>query len=80
MTEDVCGFVELVKTNAETISTCILNKLREGGFDLTRLRGQGYDGCSTMSGEVSGVKTRIIQELPGKRINISFSKLVFESL
>jgi hypothetical protein len=41
VTEDVCGFVELVKTNAETISTCILNKLREWGFDLTRLRGQG---------------------------------------
>ncbi|CAG2234857.1 unnamed protein product [Mytilus edulis] len=54
---------KLVKTNAETISTCILNKLREWGFDLTRLRGQGYDGCSTMTGEVSGVKTRITQEL-----------------
>ncbi|CAC5381162.1 unnamed protein product [Mytilus coruscus] len=63
VTEDFCGFVELVKTNAETISTCILNKLREWGFNLTRLRGQGYDGCSTMTGEVSGVKTRIIQEL-----------------
>ncbi|CAG2228692.1 unnamed protein product [Mytilus edulis] len=63
VTEDFCGFVELVKTNAETISTCILNKLREWGFDLTRLRGQGYDGCSTMTGEVSGVKTRITQEL-----------------
>jgi hypothetical protein len=44
VTEDFCGFVELVKTNAETISTCILNKLREWGFNLTRLRGQGYDG------------------------------------
>jgi hypothetical protein len=56
VTEDFCGFVELVKTNAETISTYILNKLRQWGFDLTRLRGQGYDGCSTMSGEMSGVK------------------------
>ena len=67
VTEDFCGFVKLVKTNAETISTCILNKLREWGFDLTRLRGQGYDGCSTMSGEVSGVKTIIIQELPNAK-------------
>jgi hypothetical protein len=64
VTEDFCGFVKLVKANAETISTCILNKLREWGFDLTRLRGQGNDGCSTMSGEVSGVQTIIIQELP----------------
>lgn len=64
VTEDFCGFVELVKTDAETISTSILNKLREWGFDLTRLRGQGYDGCSTMSGEVSGVKTRIMEEIP----------------
>ncbi|CAC5362837.1 unnamed protein product [Mytilus coruscus] len=60
-------FVELVKTNAETISTCILNKLREWGLDLTRLRGQDYDGCSTMTGEVSGVKTRIIQEFPNAK-------------
>ena len=67
VTEDFCGFVELVKTNAETISTYILNKLREWGFDLTRLRGQGYDGCSTMSGEMSGVKTRIIQEHPNAK-------------
>ena len=29
VTEDFCGFVKVVKTNAETISTCILNKLRE---------------------------------------------------
>ncbi len=67
VTEDFCGFVKLVKTNAETISTCILNKLREWGFDLTRLRGQGYDGCSTMSGEVPGVKTIFIQELPNAK-------------
>ena len=67
VTEDFCGFVKLVKTNAETISTCILNKLREWGFDLTRLRGQSYDGCSTMSGEVSGVKTIIFQELPNAK-------------
>ncbi|CAC5376014.1 unnamed protein product [Mytilus coruscus] len=29
--------------------------------------GQGYDGCSTMTGEVSGVKTRIIQKLPNAK-------------
>jgi hypothetical protein len=46
------------------ISACILNKLREWGFDLTRLRGQGYGECSTMSGEVSGVKCGVFPTLP----------------
>jgi hypothetical protein len=63
VTEDFCGFVEQKPTDAETISRSLWENLRNWGFDLTKLRWQGYDGCSTMSGEVSGVKTRITEEL-----------------
>ncbi|XP_056017385.1 52 kDa repressor of the inhibitor of the protein kinase-like [Ostrea edulis] len=67
VTEDFCGFIELKSTDAKTISNCILENLRKWGFNLANLRGQGYDGCSTMSGEVSGVKTRIIEQLPNAK-------------
>jgi hypothetical protein len=30
-------------------------------FDLTKLWERGYDDCSTMSGDVPGVKTRITE-------------------
>jgi hypothetical protein len=64
VTEDFCGFVEQKPTDAETISRSLWENLRNWGFDLIKLRWQGYDaGCSTMSGEVSGVKTRITEEL-----------------
>ena len=62
VTEDFCGFVEQKPTDAEIISRSLWENLRNWGFDLTKLRWQGYDGCSTMSGEVSGVKTRITEE------------------
>ena len=34
------------------------------GLPLDNLRGQGYDGASTMSGETSGVQTRIREKQP----------------
>ena len=63
VTEGIYGFVELKPIDAETISGRLLVNVRNWGFDLTKLRRQGYDGCSTMSCEVSGVKTRITEEL-----------------
>lgn len=41
--------------NVDAIVSCL-----EGlGLSLNELRGQGYDGPSTMSGERTGVQTRI---------------------
>ena len=34
---------------------------------MEKLCGQGYDGCATMSGSVSGVKTRVMQEYPSAK-------------
>ena len=39
---------------------------------MTRLRGHGYAGCSTICGEVSGVKRRIIQELPNAKYFVHY--------
>ena len=61
LTEDFCGFVELQRTDAKTISSSFLVNLRNWDFHLTNPRWQLYDGCSNMSCEVSGVKTRITE-------------------
>lgn len=59
------GFEDVDQTNAETISQALLQILGQiWGFDLTKLRGQGYDGCATMSGEISGVQRRIQDSFP----------------
>jgi hypothetical protein len=48
---------------SRTISSSLLVNLRNWCIGLTTVRGQGFDGCSTMPGEVSGVETRITEEL-----------------
>jgi hypothetical protein len=45
VTEGIYGFVELKPIDAETISGRLLVNVRNWGFDLTKLRRQGYDGC-----------------------------------
>ena len=40
VTEDFCGFVELLRTDAETISNSLLVNLRNWGFYLTNPRWQ----------------------------------------
>ena len=63
--EDFLRFEDVDQTNAETISQALLQILGQiWGFDLTKLRGQGYDGCATMSGEISGVQRRIQDSFP----------------
>lgn len=62
--EEFIGFVELTKTDAETIAQSILSCMELWGLDITKLRGQGYDGASVMSGHVSGVQSRIREVSP----------------
>ena len=46
-------------TSAEAITEGITNLVQEVGLDIQNVRGQGYDGASNMSGEVTGVARRI---------------------
>lgn len=62
--EEFIGFVELTKTDAEAISQSILSCMEQWGLDITKLRGQGYDGASVMNGHVSGVQSRIREVSP----------------
>ena len=57
--EEFLGFSALKAMDAETISQEILNVTEKYGLEMQKLVGHGYDGCSTMAGEVSGVQQRI---------------------
>ena len=67
--EDFVGLISLARADAETIGTEMMTSrpMRKWGFNMEKLRGQGYDGCATMSGSVSGVKTRVMQEYPSAK-------------
>ena len=62
--KDFIGFVELPKTNAETITNKLIESLQQWNLDLTKWRGKGFDGASTMSGQVSGIQARITALYP----------------
>ena len=58
--EDFLGLVEVDQIDAETITYSVLHNVgQKWSLDLTKLRGQGYDGCPTMSGEIYGIQKRI---------------------
>ena len=57
--EDFIGLHELSVTNAETLAFILKDVVLRLGLDPERLRGQCYDGCSTMMGKKSGVATTI---------------------
>ena len=62
--EEFVGLYQLDKTDATTIVTAIRDVLLMLNLDIHRLRGQCYDGASTMSGLKSGVARQIQAEEP----------------
>lgn len=62
--EDFLGFLPLTELNAKYISREILQFLKSSNLNLNQMVGQGYDGCSTMSGIDGGVQGIIRQEYP----------------
>ncbi|CAH0558722.1 unnamed protein product [Brassicogethes aeneus] len=59
--EEFLGFIKLEKLNADSIACSILEFLEKSGLNMDKLVGQGYDGCSTMAGQIHGVQ-KIIQD------------------
>lgn len=57
--EEFLGFVELKAMDAKTISSAIDQFIQNCGLDPNKCVGQGYDGCSTMSGKTGGVQNII---------------------
>ena len=56
--EELVSF-KLARVRATDIANAIVSMLEELGLSLGDLRGQGYDGASTMSGEKSGVQKQL---------------------
>ena len=47
------------RVRAIDIANAIISTLEELGLSLQNLRGEGYDGAATMSGEKSGVQKQL---------------------
>ncbi|XP_053405170.1 uncharacterized protein LOC128558907 [Mercenaria mercenaria] len=47
--EDFIGFIELPKTDAETITVKLTESLKQWNLDLSKWRGKGFDGAATMA-------------------------------
>ena len=62
--EEFIVFVKLERVRAVDIANAIVQSLENLGLSLSNLRGQYYDGGSTMSGEKAGVQARIREKQP----------------
>lgn len=59
--EEFLGFCALPTTDAESITTSIVQFIRDSGLDTTKLVGKGFDGAANMSCHISGVSVRLKQ-------------------
>nr|CAI5823849.1 unnamed protein product [Callosobruchus analis] len=62
--ESFLGFIAVTDCSAAGLKTVILNLTKEYGIDLTKCRGQGYDGANVMSGVYGGLQTLIKEHAP----------------
>ena len=62
--ESFLGFIAVTDCSAAGLKTDILNLTKEYGIDLTKCRGQGYDGANVMSGVYGGLQTLIKEHAP----------------
>lgn len=62
--ESFLGFISVADCSAEGLKTEILNTIKEYGIDLSKCRGQGYDGANVMSGVYGGLQALIKEHAP----------------
>ena len=62
--EEFLGFFELGDRTAAGIANTLLKACNELGVDMSKLIGQGYDGCSAMTGMLNGVQAKIREIYP----------------
>ncbi|VDI15621.1 Hypothetical predicted protein [Mytilus galloprovincialis] len=62
--EEFIGFVELAASDARTMFEKIISFMQSCHLDIAKLRGQGYDGASVMSGHVQGIQARVKEVCP----------------
>ena len=62
--EEFLDFTPLKEMDAETIAETIIDQCSKYGLKLNKLRGQGYDGCSTMAGKENRALVHIRSNYP----------------
>nr|XP_042895669.1 52 kDa repressor of the inhibitor of the protein kinase-like [Parasteatoda tepidariorum] len=62
--EDFLTFVPVHDVTGAGLANTVLETLSSLGFDLKKMRGQGYDGASAMRGQFRGVQAFIREKLP----------------
>ena len=62
--ESFLGFTSVADCTAEGLKTEILNTIEEYGINLSKCRGQGYDGANAMSGVYGGLQALIKEHAP----------------
>ncbi|CAH9089888.1 unnamed protein product [Cuscuta epithymum] len=60
--ERFLGVVHVSNTCAQTLKNAIDDFFAKYGLSLSKVRGQGYDGASNMSGAINGLKQKILEE------------------
>jgi len=62
--EEFLCFVPVSSTTGKDLASSTLTQLSQLGLNLEHMRGQGYDGASTMSGKYRGVQARVKEMYP----------------
>ena len=86
--EEFLGMYCLQRTTAESITSAIKDALLRFQIPISKVRGQCYDGCSTVAGARGGVAAKIQQLEPravfthsyGHALNLSVSDTVKQSV
>ena len=65
--EEFFGFSALPTTTAESITSAMIQFIKDAGLDTNTLVGKGFDGAANMSGHISGVSTRLQQAFPNAK-------------
>ncbi|CAI0560798.1 unnamed protein product [Linum tenue] len=64
VTERFFALKSVADTSAETLKQAICDVLSRYDLQIEKLRGQGYDGASNMSGQFNGVKALFLRDCP----------------
>ncbi|CAN1144692.1 Zinc finger MYM-type protein 1 [Linum perenne] len=64
LTERFFAIKSVADTSAATLKQVISDALSEYNLQVEKLRGQGYDGASNMSGQFNGLKALFLQDCP----------------
>uniref|UniRef100_A0A7M4E584 52 kDa repressor of the inhibitor of the protein kinase-like n=1 Tax=Crocodylus porosus TaxID=8502 RepID=A0A7M4E584_CROPO len=58
------GFLPVYNLTGASLAKALLDFLRECSLDLTKLRGQGYDGATKVAGHVNSIQAHIKSDFP----------------